>query len=207
MVVCDFDGTLTIDDVGDRICERFAPPEWEAWADRWVRNEISLPDAQRQMWGLVRATEDQMRACAREVGALREGAVELLDAARAGRVELVIASGGFDFYIREILGARADGCAAIVANELVMRGDRCEPRFPHRTDACETCGVCKRGIVERYREAGREVVFVGDGSSDRCAARSTPRLYAVADGTLARHCDAHGIAYTPITTLHSVLHR
>lgn len=205
MVVSDFDGTLTTADVGDRICARFAPPEWEEWDRRWLRGEVSLPDAQREMWRLVRASDGELRAYAREVGALRSGATALLDAARDGRIELVIASGGFAFYIDEILGERAYDCAQIFCNDLQVGDAGCEPRFPHRSEACATCGVCKRLIVARYVAEEREVIFVGDGSSDRCAARAAPALFAVAGGTLAQHCDAEDIAYTPFTALDEVV--
>ena len=54
VVVLDFDGTVTQKDIGDEICDRFAPPAWRDIDAAWVRNEISLPDAQRQMWALAR---------------------------------------------------------------------------------------------------------------------------------------------------------
>src|SRR5258706_15873139 len=59
VLVLDFDGTVTLADVGDAVCERFADPSWRAIDDQWVRNEISLPEAQRRMWALARATREE----------------------------------------------------------------------------------------------------------------------------------------------------
>jgi 2-hydroxy-3-keto-5-methylthiopentenyl-1-phosphate phosphatase len=48
-----------------------------------------------------------------------------------------------------------------------------------------------------------EVVYVGDGYSDRCAALAADRVFA-RDG-LARYLDAHGAAYEPYDDLHDVV--
>src|SRR5262245_35415488 len=97
VVVLDFDGTVTLKDIGDEVCDRFAPPAWRKIDDAWLRNEISLPDAQRQMWGLVRCGREQAVAYAKEIGQLRPGLPALLDRLQSGGGEAWLASGGFDF--------------------------------------------------------------------------------------------------------------
>jgi len=47
-----------------------------------------------------------------------------------------------------------------------------------------------------------DVVYVGDGWSDRCVALVAPRVFA-RDG-LARYLDEHGVAYEPFADLHDV---
>src|SRR5581483_10518954 len=105
-LVLDFDGTITTADLGDALCSRFAPPSWRDVDAEWVRGEVSLPEAQRRMWALARATREEALAAAREIGRLREGLDALLDGAHARGVPVWIASGGFDFYVEALLGAR-----------------------------------------------------------------------------------------------------
>src|SRR5438309_1022287 len=81
VIVLDFDGTVTQKDIGDEICDRFAPPAWREIDAAWVRNEISLPEAQRRMWGLARAERPEALAHARAIGHLRPGLDALLAAA------------------------------------------------------------------------------------------------------------------------------
>ena len=45
VLILDFDGTVTDVDVGDAVCDRFAPPQWKLIDERWTRREISLPEA------------------------------------------------------------------------------------------------------------------------------------------------------------------
>src|SRR5437016_12740704 len=106
VLVLDFDGTLTTTDLGDDLCDRFAPPAWRDIDAEWVRNEISLPEAQRRMWALARCSREEAVAFGREVGELRAGLDGFLDSAARAGARLWLASGGFDFYIEAILGER-----------------------------------------------------------------------------------------------------
>ena len=205
IVVTDFDGTLAVEDVGNALCERFAGPAWRDFDLRFVRGELSLPEAQRGMWNLVRATLEELRAHALSVGALRAGASELFEAARASRIELVIASGGFGFYIQALLSeqlrhVRAAYYSNLEATELGLRLD-----FPHEDLACARCAVCKGLALRRHLDNARRVLFCGDGTSDRCAVGVAPELYAVAGSDLARYCRERGVAHAEFDDYRQVL--
>src|SRR5262249_41364148 len=91
VIVLDFDGTVTQQDIGDEICDRFAPPAWRDIDAAWVRNEISLPDAQRKMWALARAERPAALDHVRRVGRLRPGLDALLAVAGAAGATLWLA--------------------------------------------------------------------------------------------------------------------
>src|SRR4051812_13215911 len=85
VLVLDFDGTVTKKDVGDEVCDRFAPPSWRDIDAAWVRNELSLPEAQRRMWALARCERPEALAYAQKIGELRPGLDALLESVhRAG---------------------------------------------------------------------------------------------------------------------------
>jgi 2-hydroxy-3-keto-5-methylthiopentenyl-1-phosphate phosphatase len=66
-------------------------------------------------------------------------------------------------------------------------------------DVCGTCGEpCKRADLP----ADGEVVYVGDGYSDRCAAQAADRIFA--RDSLARYLDEQGVAYEPFDDLDDV---
>ena len=66
---------------------------------------------------------------------------------------------------------------------------------------CQVCGEpCKRAAVAAL--GGDDLVYVGDGWSDRCVARIAPRVFA-RDG-LARYLDEHGVAYEQFADLRDV---
>lgn len=193
VLICDFDGTLTTKDLGDALCERFADPSWQAIDEAWVRREISLPEAQRRIWSLVSAPLDALRAHALEVGAFRDGADAVFDAATQGAIDLVIASGGFDLYIDPLLGERRSAVQAVYCNYLHPGDGHPVPRFAPAELGCPSCAVCKAEVIRHHRNAGAPIVFCGNGSSDRCAAGVADLTFAVQGDALDRHCRAHGI--------------
>jgi 2-hydroxy-3-keto-5-methylthiopentenyl-1-phosphate phosphatase len=218
--VLDFDGTVTERDIGDEVCERFAPPAWRDIDAAWVRNEISLPAAQRQMWALARAERAEALAYATEVGQLRRGLDELLTTSAERGHEIWLASGGFDFYIEGILGARLERFGRVYCNRAHFSDGNIAVEFPHTAIACDRCAVCKGKVCDEARISAngsaksdakshtngheRPVVFIGDGSSDRCAIGRADRLFAVRGSILARTCDERGAAYTAFDSLEEV---
>ena len=66
------------------------------------------------------------------------------------------------------------------------------PEFPNAGRGCGRCGNCKGAHARRVREEGFRVVMVGDGFSDRCAARVADHV--IARGDLLAFCVATGIA-------------
>jgi 2,3-diketo-5-methylthio-1-phosphopentane phosphatase len=201
ILVLDFDGTVTEKDVGDEICDRFAPPAWRDIDAEWVRNEISLPEAQRRMWGLARCEREPALAYAREVGQLRPGLEALVDGVAGAGGQLWLASGGFDFYIEAILGARLDRFARAFFNRTRFVDGRIEVDFPHAELACGRCAVCKGRVCDRARAEGVPVLFVGDGASDRCAIGRADLLCAVRGSLLAGGCAERGATYTAFDRL------
>jgi len=203
-VVLDFDGTVTTADVGDEICERFADPGWRDLDRLWEEKRISLPDAQAGMWALVSGGRDEILTYAKAIGTLRPGLDAFLDACRGS--ELVLASGGFDFYIEAILGARRLArFAAVYANKGVVENGGVRVSFPHRERlGCGLCAVCKGRICDDRRAAGRRVIFVGDGTSDRCAVGRADRLFAVRGSKLAAACRVAAAPAVEFDTLDEV---
>jgi 2-hydroxy-3-keto-5-methylthiopentenyl-1-phosphate phosphatase len=76
--------------------------------------------------------------------------------------------------------------------------------FPHADPECSCagCGTCKRTPLLDARARGRTTVLVGDGTSDREAARVADRVFA--KGALAGWCRAAGIVHTGFTRLTEV---
>ena len=195
--VFDFDGTLTLKDIGDEVCDRFAPPAWRLIDEAWVRREISLPDAQRQMWALARCQRDEAVAYAKKVGHLRPGLSTLLDWIDTRGDAAWLASGGFDFYIEALLDGTLGRFSRQFFNRTAFVDGSVRVEFPHVELACKSCGVCKGRVCDLARAAGVEVRFIGDGTSDRCAIGRAGVLYAVRGSTLARTCDERGFTYVP----------
>ncbi len=78
----------------------------------------------------------------------------------------------------------------VATNATVLGRGGAGVTFPYGHPACLVCGTCKRERVRRHQEAGRAVVFVGDGPSDRYAAHHADVVFAKA--SLADWCERAG---------------
>jgi len=107
---------------------------------------------------------------------------------RGALVEMV--SDGLGFYVRTNLAALGLGDVPVATNDNTVADGGAGMTFPYSHEACFVCGTCKRERVRLHHAAGRVVVFVGDGMSDRYAAAHADVVFAT--GALVRICTAEG---------------
>jgi 2,3-diketo-5-methylthio-1-phosphopentane phosphatase len=195
-VLVDFDGTISIADVGDALLERFAPDQ-AAVVEMDRRYEEGLIGSRELMaWDmdLLPRDRDVVVGAAASI-AIDRAVVELVETLEAvgGVVEIV--SDGLGFHIGPML--EAIGLERVpVATNLAVPGLGGEAiAFPFGHPACHVCGTCKRERVRLHRAAGRAVVFIGDGASDRYAAHHADVV--LAKEALADHCEREGVPYVP----------
>jgi 2-hydroxy-3-keto-5-methylthiopentenyl-1-phosphate phosphatase len=139
----------------------------------------------------VTAPYDEVREFVLEHARVRRGFHELVE-----RYDPLVISGTFHELIEPVL-EREGMSVVLLANRVEPRPDGW--RVMLRDGAvCDSCGEgCKRAALPEG-----EVVYVGDGYSDRCAALAATRVYA-RDG-LARYLDERGVAYTPFEDLRDI---
>jgi 2-hydroxy-3-keto-5-methylthiopentenyl-1-phosphate phosphatase len=205
IVVTDFDGTLALADVFDELCDRFAAANWRDFQRLFTSGELSMLGSTQWIFEGMNASLAELREYALGVGELRAGASELFAAARAGRIELVIASGGLDFYIEALLAEHLPYIRTIYCTSLTATDRGLLLDFPLVELRCERCAVCKGLALKRHLDPARRVVYCGDGWSDRCAVGVAPELFAVADSQLARYCSEHSVPHTEFDDYRQVL--
>lgn len=210
-VVCDFDGTATLLDIGDEISKHFGgAAHWESEVARFRRGELDTRGIIEAIYARVFATEAEVRAFAAGHARLRPGFAELVSACRERSSPFVLASGGLRQYIEAVLEAHLEPSlrahVVVLANEATFSPQGLRVAFPgeleSRAMGCAVCGSCKRAAVARVRREGaRFVIGLGDGFADRCLAQFADRMFAREGSYLSRYCDEHAVAYTPFTTL------
>jgi 2-hydroxy-3-keto-5-methylthiopentenyl-1-phosphate phosphatase len=110
----------------------------------------------------------------------------------AAAFEPLILSSSFVETIEPILEREAVH-VEVVANNIDPRPDGWRIRWRDSTMCAHCSESCKRNSLPH----DREIVFVGDGYSDRCAALAADRVFA-RDG-LADYLGERGVRYEPFT--------
>jgi 2-hydroxy-3-keto-5-methylthiopentenyl-1-phosphate phosphatase len=201
VLVVDFDGTITEDDLLDEIAQTFGDPEVYREVDEGLdENRLTLREVISREFEPVRAPLDEVRRWVLDNVRIRPGFRELVELARERGWRFVIVSSGFHELIEPIL--EREGV------EVELHANRVDPNPAgwlvqwQYANSCEVCGEsCKRSIVQEFARDD-EIVYVGDGYSDRCAAEASDRVFARRG--LALYLDERGVPYEPFDDFNQV---
>ena len=204
-LVVDFDGTITDQDLLDAIAKTFGDADvYEEVESGLDEERLTLHEVIRREFEPVRAPLDEVVAWVLERARVRPGFREVVDLARERGWRVVIVSSGFRELIEPVLAREGLEGTEVVSNS--VEPDPAGWRVRFRDDeSCGTCGEpCKRATVEALAPAG-EVVYVGDGYSDRCAAEHADLVFARRG--LAEYLARRGVPFEPFDDFFEVARR
>jgi 2-hydroxy-3-keto-5-methylthiopentenyl-1-phosphate phosphatase len=200
----DYDGTISLVDVGDALMQRY-------YADRAT---LAARDAEYDA-GAVGSRELMlwdMDGLPGDAELLRRAAAAMpqddtfpafVEAVRGRGAQVEVVSDGLGFYVAANLAALGTPDVPVVTNENSLSGGGAGMSFPFGHPSCFVCGTCKRERVRLHQAAGRVVVFIGEGTSDRYGAAHADLVFA--RDSLERICRSNGWPYLPWRRFDDVL--
>ena len=196
-ILCDFDGTISVEDVTDSLLDRFAPPEWQVLERDWRAGKIGSAECMAGQVALLDATREDIDE---HLATLRIDPAfpQFVESALAAGASLRVVSDGLDYAIRAILARYQLDTLPVLANRLVQTGPRSWKLETPFSDAhCRIgSGHCKCASAVREHNRQHRVLLVGDGASDFCAAGEAD--YVFAKHRLIEHCRHAAIPHTSI---------
>jgi 2-hydroxy-3-keto-5-methylthiopentenyl-1-phosphate phosphatase len=188
-LVLDFDGTITEIDLLDEISQRFGDPNVFRELDEHLDSgSLTLQEVITREFAPVRAPLGEVVAWVLDHARVRRGLPELVALARAREWGMLVLSSGFHELIEPVL--RREGVEVeVVANRIDP--DPAGWRVVWRDET--VCAVCGEACKRRALPAPGQVIYVGDGFSDRCAALAADRVFATRG--LASYLEEQGVAY------------
>jgi 2-hydroxy-3-keto-5-methylthiopentenyl-1-phosphate phosphatase len=207
-IITDFDGTVTLQDVGDAIIYHFGGADISE-----IRNSyspgIKVEEWMKDIFGKMKVTKYQIENFVLKIAKIRSGFMELKEFCKKSGVPLEIVSGGLDIYADCVL----DKCGAIQrrnpgATPPLKRSRRPVGGNPRMAPMAPCLGggvksffgkskITENGIeidypylkgmsleefkasrVSYYRKKGYQVIFCGDGTSDFPAAKEADEVFA-----------------------------
>lgn len=198
-IVLDFDGTITEDDLLDDMARRFGDPAvYQEVEDAIHAGTITLQECITREYAPVTLPLEDAVTWVLENIRVRPGLLELVGLARARGWGVRVLSSGFHEFIEPVLAHYGTEGVEVLANSIDARSDGWRVIWRDET-VCEVCGEpCKRrGLPEG------EVVYIGDGISDRCAALAAQRVFATRG--LARYLDERKVPFEPFVDFHDIV--
>jgi 2-hydroxy-3-keto-5-methylthiopentenyl-1-phosphate phosphatase len=195
IVVSDFDGTLTMEDVTNLFWDRHLPYDW--------RHDI-LPHASTPLEMMARGYADislppeALLAEARAAVRLRPGLPALVELCRGRGWPFSVVSHGLTFYIEALLPAGIP----ITAFAGTFVGGRWAVALPPELRLSPGEDFKSHVVAGlRAQHSGQETVYIGDGRLDLPAAETCDRVFAVRGSPLHQLC----LKALPFDTLDSVV--
>jgi 2-hydroxy-3-keto-5-methylthiopentenyl-1-phosphate phosphatase len=191
-LVLDWDGTVTEVDGLHMVLLEFGDVRAYLQAEEDLGRRQTLHEVIALEFSTVQAPLPAVVDWLVENVRVRPGFAELVE-----RFRPLVVSSGLHELIEPVL-AREGVEVELLANRVEARPDGW--RVMWRDEV--VCAVCGQPCKRRTLPVDGEVVYVGDGYSDRCAALAADRVFARRG--LAKYLDEQGVAYEPFEDMYDV---
>ncbi len=185
LLQCDFDGTITAQDVAFLILDKYAEGDWRQVHDEYRRAKIPVGEFNRRVFAMVRAGKEELTRYVRKHAQLRAGLPELVQVCREKDFRFVIVSNGLDFYIETILKDWGLGDVEFHAAETCFDPRGLKVRYVG-PNGDELEDAFKEAYTRLFLSQGYRTIYVGDGYSDFVAANLAHHVFAI--GNLLERC-------------------
>jgi len=202
IIQCDFDGTITEEDVSFMLLDAFAPGDWREWLQRYRENRIPVGEFNTRAFAMVKASKAELLDVARDKVRLRAGLHELVSYCRNRGFRFVIVSNGLDFYITAILKDAGLGDIEVYAakTRFYRRGLKVQYIGP---DSTPLISDFKEAYTRAFLRQGYRLIYVGNGPSDIAPAVHAHHIFAT-DGLLDG-CREMSLECTPFNDLNDIV--
>ena len=202
LVQCDFDGTITEEDMGYLLLDSFASEDWRQLLTEYREGRMSVGYFNTKSFATVKADRQTLLKFVKSKVRIRAGFHELLAYCRRKGFRFVIVSNGLVFYIEatlrdigvdniEVLAAQANFTpTGIEAKYIGPEGNQIQDGF-------------KEAYIRLFLGRGYRIVYVGNGISDASPAKQAHHIFAT--GALLTHCKETNLNCTPFADLNDVV--
>lgn len=179
LILCDFDGTISIRDMGYALVSRFCTGDWKAIDRDVCEGKIGSKEAYHRIAKILGGDKKGILDFIRKHSDIDPFFISFYRYCRKKNIEVKIVSDGLDFYIKTILEINHLSEIPFYANMSQWRGgEGIDLSFPYSNENCGLCGTCKKKLVQTHRKEYDCILFVGNGFSDRCAAKEADLAFA-----------------------------
>lgn len=179
LILCDFDGTITVRDTGYLLVNQFTSGNWKGIDQDFRDGKIGSREAYSRIARILKGEESTLLRFVEEHSNIDPSFPVFYRYCREKGIDIKIVSDGLDFYIKKILEMHHLEEIPFYANCTQFRqGEGIDVSFPHSGEECGLCGTCKKKLVQIHRKEYDSIFFIGNGLSDRCAAQEADFVFA-----------------------------
>lgn len=203
-VQCDFDGTITKEDVSFLILDTFVGDVWREMLTEYIEGRIPVGAFNKKVFAMVKADrQTQLDVIFHSDRVkIRPGLRELVDFCAQQGYRFIIVSNGLTFYIEALLERQGIKNVEVFAATNDFRPEGMIARYIG-PDGREMDAGFKEAYTRLLINDGYEVAYVGNGISDIYPSRLAVKVFATGD--LLRKCEEEKLDFTPFDSLYDVV--
>lgn len=181
LILCDFDGTITVNDMTNVVWDRFLDYDWRArLLPDSERGLITATEMVRRGYADVRRDEGEVLALMRQSLQIRSGFAELLSLCQRRNWHFAVVSNGLRFYIEAALGSDLD----IWAHDAYF-DTNWHVELPKSIPLSAELDFKSQVVVElRRQHQTASCIYIGDGRLDFEPALLSDHVFCVRDSAL-----------------------
>ncbi len=199
-VLIDFDGTITDKDTNVELFKyRGNGSSKKEDIDKFSdTTEYTHLEKMRYIFQNIKITESEYKKFILDNFELNPGFKVFIDNLKKYNIPVAVISGGFINGIEIFFDKHNISNIEIFANKLIFDKDNLEIEFYDDIEDCCSNGPCGNCKIQRYKEYKKlrdNIVFIGDGFTDRWVAKESEILFAKSN--LIEYAKKDNIPYIP----------
>jgi 2,3-diketo-5-methylthio-1-phosphopentane phosphatase len=196
-VFCDFDGTVSTQDVGEQFFRTFAGEQADRSIPRLLKDEITMQEWLKELCEVIPSIDRKEFLDFIDQFAVDPHFQEFVRFCKEQEIPVVVLSDGLDAYVGRVLANAGLKELPFFANHAEFQSihgrKKLSVSFPYTDAECHLCGNCKRNYMLNGSADEDIIVYIGDGYSDRCPVRYADIVFAKRQ--LIKYCQEQNITY------------
>jgi len=194
LVQCDFDGTVTEEDVSFFLLDAFAQGDWRRLLREYKEHRISVGEFNTKAFAMVKDDKPTLLEELKGKVKVRAGLHELVNYCLKKGFRLVIVSNGLDFYIKAVLKDLGLDSIEVHAAQASFHPEEMKVKYVG-PDGKILEDDFKEAYIKSFLKLGYKVIYVGNGDSDFAPAKYAHHVFAT--GELLAYCRENNLNYKP----------
>lgn len=198
----DFDGTISIGDVGNRLFDYFSDGRSAVPVERWRSDIIDSRQCLIEEAETMRdITEAELNRFIDQFE-IDPAFSDFVAMAESYQLPLYLLSDGLDLYINRLLSQNGFDNLNVFANQAKLSNGRLEFSWPYFKNSCGRCANCKKYHLQTLCPDDAVSIYIGDGKSDLCAIGEADVIFAC--DYLADYCKENKIEFLPFDNFSTI---
>lgn len=200
----DFDGTITVKDIGEEIFREFGETEM---VNNIIKDLLNDKISSRQCWDELCKAVPPIKK--RELNDFIDkldidpAFIPFVEFCNDNKIELIVLSDGFDYYIDRIFSKTGLSGLKYYSNKLfVDENGILTAEYPHYDAGSPTSANCKKNHIINQSSDNDYTIYIGDGNSDKEAVQYCDFIFA--KNGLLKFCSKEKIGFYPFSNFEDI---